>query len=83
MKSTEYFADDADPTITSPGINVPLVVPTLRILSVLFHVLTLAFAPEIEPVTSSLKVNVPIPVVGGHAIVTGCAGEYPSPGFTM
>lgn len=75
------MADEDDPTITSDAKKVPSVVPTLSVFVVTSHVLTLAFAPEMDPVTSSLYWNVPIPVIiGGLEIVAIPVPEvYPIP----
>ena len=64
---------------------MPSVVPTLRVFSGAFHVLTLALAPETDPTTSSLNWKVPIPVIiGGEEIVAIPVPEvYPIPASEM
>jgi len=45
--------------------------------------LTLAVAPDLEPVTTSLNQYVPIPVVAAAATVTVGAEKNPAPAFTI
>jgi len=47
----------------------------------LVHLLTLAVAPDLPPVTTSLRQNVPIPVVAAAPIVIVGVVVYPSPGL--
>ena len=84
-----YLADDIEPTRTSPARNAPLFRDTLSstgglegLISVLFlKSLTLALTPEVSPLTISLNINVPIPVVLIPANVTVGATVYPAPVF--
>jgi hypothetical protein len=51
-------------------LNVPEIFPTLRVLVVLSQDLTYAVVPDVSPVTTSLNMYVPIPVIdAGSAIV--------------
>ena len=70
-----------DPTIFSPIVNSPETVPTSRVLVSEFQVLTLAVVPLEDPVTISLKENVPEPELSGLPITSVGATEYPTPVF--
>lgn len=61
--------------------------PTSRTFVAAVQVRTLAVVPLTEPVTTSLKIYVPIPetnpAVNGEAIVIVGATVYPEPAFVM
>ena len=78
-----YNAPDVEPTIFSPATNCPDTVPTSRTLVVQFHILTLAVVPLDDPVTISLKTNVPDPVLSEFPTTTFGATEYPRPALVM
>ena len=52
---TVYCAPDLDPVTISPLKNVPVSIPTCKILVSRSHLLTLADALDLLPVTSSLN----------------------------
>ena len=83
MTRNSYDAPEVPPTKVSPLVNSPATVATISILVDASQVLTLAVVLLEEPVTISLKTNVPEPILSEPATTMVGATEYPTPAFVM